>query len=262
MRRSRIPAAAASGSFIAGVGALLVLPTLIVIPMSFSAADILIFPPIGFSFRWYENFFSDPQWRAAAVNSVTIALGTTCLATVLGVLAALGLARIPLRYRGGLTLFFLAPAVVPTIVTAIATYQAFARMGLSGTIGGVILGHTILALPFVVLYVSAVLQRVDWRLVHAARSLGATPARALFLVTIPAIMPGIVAGAVFAFVTSFDEVVVALFLCGTRAVTLPVEMWNGIRFEINPTVAAASVILLLISSSVLVLVSLLRKGRA
>jgi putative spermidine/putrescine transport system permease protein len=150
--------------------------------------------------------------------------------------------------------------IVPSIVTAVAIYNTFARLGLTDTIAGMILAHTILGLPFVLINVLAVLQKVDWRIVDAARSLGATPSRALLLVTLPAIMPGVLAGALFAFVTSFDEVVVALFLSGTSAATLPVQMWNGIRFEINPTVAAVSVILILFTSIVFALATTLKRG--
>ena len=150
--------------------------------------------------------------------------------------------------------------IVPSIVTAVAVYNTFARLGLTDTVGGMILAHTILGLPFVVINVLAVLQKMDWRIVDAARSLGATPPRALVLVTLPAIMPGVVAGALFAFVTSFDEVVVALFLAGTAAVTLPVQMWNGIRFEINPTVAAVSVILIGFTTIMFALITTLKKG--
>ena len=245
--------------FIAAAALFLMLPTLIVIPMSFSSADTLVFPPRGFSTKWYANYFSTPEWRWATFNSVTVALGTTILATSLGTLAAFGLARLPVRLRGGFTIVLLLPILVPAIVTAVATYNIFARWGVSGSLAGLILGHSALALPFVVIYVSAVLQRMDWRIVHAARSLGASPARAFWHVTLPAIMPGAIVGAVFAFLTSFDEVVVSLFLSGSRAVTLPVQMWNGIRFEINPTVAAVSVVLLVISSFVFALISMARK---
>lgn len=247
-------------AFVSAVCVFLVLPTLIVVPMSFSSAPLLVFPPPGFSFRWYANYATDPQWRLATLNSVTIAIGATLLATALGTLAALGLARGRFRYRGAVTTIFLMPMIVPSIVTAVGIYSVFARLDLAGTVPGMILAHTILALPFVVINVSAVLQKVDWRIAEAARSLGATPARALFHVTLPAIMPGILAGAVFAFLTSFDEIVVALFLSGSNAITLPVQMWTGIRFEINPTVAAVSVVLIVVSSSVFALVMLFRKG--
>jgi putative spermidine/putrescine transport system permease protein len=181
------------------------------------------------------------------------------LATTLGTLAALGLARLSARARGGAVVLLIVPVIVPAIVTAVATYNTFTRRGLSGSIPGMIFAHSVLALPFVVIYVSAVLQKVDWRTEHAARSLGASPLRAFCHVTLPAILPGVLVGAFFAFLSSFDEVVVSLFLAGSRAVTLPVQMWNGIRFEINPTVAAASVVLLLISSCIFLLISIVRK---
>ena len=247
--------------FVGAVGLFLVLPTLIVIPMSFSSADILTFPPHGFSTRWYANYFAASEWRAATINSLIVAVGTTVLATSLGTVAALGLLRVADRWRGTVTMIFMAPILVPAIVTAVATYYSFAHWGLSGSLAGMILSHTGLALPFVVVYVTAVLQRMDWRTVNAARSLGATPARAFWHVTLPAIMPGVMVGAFFAFLTSFDEVVVSLFLAGSRAVTLPVQMWNGIRFEINPTVAAVSVILLGISGLVFLLVAAAKKGQ-
>jgi putative spermidine/putrescine transport system permease protein len=257
MNRSSV-ANAGGWLFIIFAATFLILPTLIVIPMSFSRNDILIFPPSGFSLRWYENFFAADEWRQATLNSLIIAISTMVLATALGTSAALGLTRIGPRLRGPMTLLFLVPVIAPAIVTAVAMYKSFALWGLSGTVLGMVLAHSSLALPFVVIYVVAILQKMDWKLEQAARSLGASPRRAFFHVTLPVIVPGVLVGAFFAFLTSFDEVVVSLFLAGSRAVTLPVQMWNGIRFEINPTVAAVSVVLLLISSSVFVLVSLIR----
>jgi ABC-type spermidine/putrescine transport system permease subunit II len=257
MRRTLLVASKAA--FISGAALFLMLPTLIVIPMSFSAADVLMFPPKGFSTRWYLNYFSAPEWRSATINSIVIALGAMTIATSLGTSAALGLSRVPTRFRGPLTIVLLVPVLVPAIITAVASYNSFARWRLSGSLEGMIFAHTALALPFVVIYVSAVLQRLDQRVVQAARSLGASPVRAFWYVTLPAIMPGVAVGAFFAFLTSFDEVVVSLFLSGNRAITLPVQMWNGIRFEINPTVAAVSVVVLAISSFVFLLVSVLRK---
>ena len=244
---------------VSAVALFLVLPTFVVVPMSFSSAEMLIFPPPGFSTRWYLAYASDPLWRLATLNSLTVAAGTTVLATVLGTLAALGLLRGRVPFRQLLIGVFLLPMIVPTIVTAVGTYSVFARLGLAGTVTGMILGHTILALPFVFINVAAVLQRVNWAIEQAARSLGATATRALLLVVLPTIMPGVVAGAIFAFLTSFDEVVVALFLSGVRAVTLPVQMWSGIRFEINPTVAAVSVILVLVSTLLFACMARLRK---
>jgi putative spermidine/putrescine transport system permease protein len=235
-------------ALIALVCVFLVAPSLIVIPMSFSAAELLTFPPPGWSLRWYANFFERPEWTLAGRNSFLIAFLTTVCATALGTLTALGLVRgrVPLRHL--VTAVFLTPMIVPAIVTAVAVYGLYARLRLTGTIPGMVLAHTVLALPFVVVNVSAVLQGMDWRIEQAARSLGASPVRAFWLVTLPLVRPGIVAGALFAFITSFDELVVALFVSGIEAVTLPVQMWSGIRFEINPTVAAVSTMLILMSA--------------
>ena len=258
MRRGRLGDRGLS-VLVCAVALFLVLPTFIVVPMSFSGAEQLSFPPSGFSMRWYVNYVSDPQWRLATLNTLLVALGATVLATCLGTLAALGLLRGRVPFRQLLIGVFLLPMIVPTIVTAVGTYGVFARFGLAGTVAGMILGHTILALPFVFINVAAVLQRVNWVIEQAARSLGATATRAFLLVVLPTIMPGVVAGAIFAFLTSFDEVVVALFLSGVRAVTLPVQMWSGIRFEINPTVAAVSVVLVIVSSLLFAVMSRLRK---
>jgi len=237
----------------------LVAPSLVVIPMSFSAAELLSFPPPAYSLRWYREFVARPEWRLAAWNSVLVAVLVTALATALGTLAALGLVRGRVPARRLVTAVFLMPLIVPAIVTAVAVYGLYARLRLTGTVPGMVLAHTVLALPFVVINVSAVLQGLDPRLEHAARSLGASGARTFWLVTLPLIRPGVLAGALFAFITSFDELVVALFVSGIEAVTLPVQMWSGIRFEINPTVAAVSTLLIVLSGSVLLLTGAARR---
>ena len=225
----------------------LIMPTLIVAPISFTQTDFITFPPRGFSGRWYEAFFERPEWYGSLITSTIVAVTTTLLATLLGSMIALGLVRLSRRANRLVSFFFLLPMIVPTIITAAALYSPFAKLGLVATIPGLVLAHTILALPFVVINVSAVAQSMDWRMVNAARSLGATPLVAFLRVTLPVLAPGIAAGAIFAFLTSFDEVVVALFVSGSGATTLPVQMWSGIRFEISPIVAAASCLLLLVS---------------
>jgi putative spermidine/putrescine transport system permease protein len=239
----------------------LIAPSLIVIPMSLSAGETLSFPPPGYSFRWYETFFTEPEWQRAARNSVIVAVLTTIAATVLGTGVSIALIRGRVPARNLLTSIFLTPMVVPVIVTAVAVYGLYVRFKLVGTIQGLVLAHTVLALPFVMINVSAVLQGMDIRLEHAARSLGATPLRTFFLVTLPLIRPGILAGALFAFITSFDELVVALFISGDRAATLPVQIWSGLRFEINPTVAAVSTLLIVLSTASLGLAGLLRRQK-
>ena len=267
MRRARAwdelgPASgAALWIFTALVTLFLIAPSLTVIVMSFNAADLLVFPPPGYSLRWYANFFSRTEWRTAAQNSFVIAVFTTLVSTVLGTMTALGLVRGRFPGRQLATAIFLTPMVVPVIVTAVAIYGLYAKLRLVGTLSGMVMAHTVLALPFVIINVSAVLQGVDWRLEQAARSLGASPMRALALVTVPLIRPGIVAGALFAFVTSFDDLVVALFVSGTRAVTLPVRMWAGIQFELNPTVAAVSAMLIAVSILAFATLELVRRRR-
>ena len=246
-------------SFAALVCLFLVLPSLIVVPMSFNADTLLRFPPKGFSTVWYQTYFGAEDWRSATWHSLAIALSTTILATALGTIAALALIRGRIVLRTLYIYLMLTPMIVPPIVSAVSMYGVFAQFRLVGTLPGMVLAHTVLALPFVIINVAAVLQRMDWRIEQAARSLGASALYAFFLVTLPLIRPGIVVAAIFAFITSFDEVVVALYISGSSAITLPVEMWSGLRFEINPVVAAVSSLLLGISILSLLTVGLLRR---
>jgi putative spermidine/putrescine transport system permease protein len=231
----------------------LILPTVVVAPISLTTTDYITFPPIGLSTRWYAAFFERPEWWGSLVTSTIVAGTTAAIATTLSTMIALGLNKIPSGANRLLSFFFLLPMIVPTIITAVALYGPFSRLGIIATVPGLILAHTILAVPFVVINVSAVVQKLDWRTIDAARSLGASPIVAFRRVALPTLAPGIAAGAVFAFLTSFDEVVVALFISGTGAITLPVQMWNGIRFEISPIVSAASCLLLLSSCLLLAL---------
>lgn len=240
---------AALVSFAALVCLFLILPSLVVVPMSFNADALLRFPPHAYSTTWYAAYFADEAWQTATRNSLVIALSATVLATVLGTMAALGLVRGRVPARSLVVFCMLTPMIAPPIVAAVSMYRVFAALGLVGTLAGLVLAHTVLALPFVIINVAAMLQRMDWRAEQAARSLGASAVRAFALVTLPLIRPGILVGALFAFLTSFDEVVVALYLCGSKAVTLPVQMWSGLRFEINPVVAAVSSLLLLLSAT-------------
>jgi ABC-type spermidine/putrescine transport system permease subunit II len=231
----------------------LLMPTVAVVPLSITKTDFVVFPPRGFSMRWYEAFFTSDVWRGAVMTSFITAILTMLVATPIGTMMALGIARLKGRWVGTANVFILLPIIVPTIVTAVALYGLLAKLGLVGTIPGLVLAHTVLALPFVVINVAAVLQKFDRRTEQAARSLGASPFTAFRRVTLPAILPGIAAGALFAFLTSFDDFVIALFLAGVDAVTLPVQMWSGIRFEISPVVASASTVLLMMSCLLLLL---------
>jgi putative spermidine/putrescine transport system permease protein len=188
-----------------------------------------------------------------------VAASVVVLATVLGTLAALGLARLRPVLRAFAAALILSPLIVPVIVVAIGIYYAFSRYGLVGTPVGLVLAHTCLAVPFVVISVSASLAGFDRRLEQAALSLGATPWGTFRQVTLPLIRPGVLVGALFAFITSFDELIVALFLSGSGAVTLPRRMWDDLRFAIDPTIAAVSTLTIVLTASLLVVVHLARQ---
>lgn len=221
----------------------LILPTAIVALMSFGRDDVLRFPPTLFSTRWYEAFASSEDWTAAAVRSIFVGLATASAATVVGTGAALALVRGRLPFRRALELFAISPVVVPAIVLAVGGYGIFVRLKLVGSLGGLVAVHTVLAEPFVVLVVSAALYRADVTLELASASLGADRWMTLRKITLPLIMPSIIIGALFAFLTSFDEVVLALFLVGTTAPTLPIKIFSGLTFGVTPIVAAVSTIL-------------------
>lgn len=239
----------------------LVLPTLVIIPISFNDAASLNFPPKGFSLRWYENFFTDPTWLKALGNTVQIALLTTVFATALGVLAALGLAKLKFRGKGILENYFLMPMIVPGIVIAIGLYSMFLKMGLLGTIPGFVFAHTVLALPLVIVNVMASLQGVDPRFEQASASLGAGKARTFFSITLPLIIPGVTAGALFAFVTSFDEIVLSLFIQNPFLQTLPVKIFTSMTQTTDPTVAAVAVITMLTSIVIILGMQLIGRRR-
>ena len=237
----------------------LVFPILVVIPVSFSSGTYLGFPPPGFSLRWYENFLGRSDWLSAAWLSLWIGGAVMMLSTALGAPAAIALVRSRFRGRNLLVGFIISPLIAPVIIVAIGIYFFYARLGMVGNPVALVVAHTCLAVPFVVINVSATLQDFDERLEHAAMNLGATPWGAFWQVTFPIIRPGILAGALFAFISSFDELVVALFVSGSTAVTLPRKMWDSIRFEIDPTIAAVSTILVVLASSVFISAELLRR---
>lgn len=237
-------------------------PILVVIPLSFSSGLYLSFPPPGFSLQWYARFFADPAWTGAALLSIWVGLTVTVLAVLLGTPAAFALVRGHFRGARLINGFVLTPVVVPGIIVAIGIYFFYARIGLVGSPLGLILAHTCLAVPFVVINVSATLYGFDEKLEHAAMSLGASPFATFREITLPLIRPGILAGAVFAFITSFDELLVALFVSGTSAVTLPRRMWDQIRFNIEPTIAAVSTLLIVLTTLLLFSTEMLRRRSA
>lgn len=223
----------------------LVTPILIIFPLALSGETFLHFPPRSYSLRWFENFFSRDDWIRPTITSVKVGILATIGAILIGVPAAYAIVRGRFRGRGVISAILISPMIVPVLIFAIALYALYARFSLIGTVGGLALGHVILALPFVVVTVSAALKSTDERLEAAALTMGAGPVRAFWLVTLPVLRPAIISAAFMAFITSFDDVVLALFLSGTDAKTLPVRIWEGIRFEIDPTIAAVSVLLIL-----------------
>ncbi len=251
------------GLFSALVLFYLVAPVLIVIPMSFSSAQYLSFPPPGFSLQWYQNFFARADWTSAAIQSIRVAVAVMVLSTTLGVAAALALVRGQFPGKELVNLIIVSPLVVPTIIVAIAVYGLYVRLQLVQTFWGLVLAHTVLAIPYVIVNVTATLRGFDIRLEQAAQSLGANAWQTFRYVTLPMISPGIFAGAVFAFIASFDELIVALFIAGARGRTLPMRMFEGLRMEIDPTIAAVSSMLIVFSVVVLATAELVRrKGRS
>lgn len=236
----------------------LILPILAIVPLSFSSSSFLVYPIPGFSLRWYENLFEAPEWSRAAKNSFIVAPAATLLATVLGTLAATGLAKAEFRGKALLMAVLISPMVVPVIVVGAGMYLFFAPLGLSDSYAALILAHAALGAPFVLTTVLATLQGFNHNLVRASLSLGAGRLTTFFRITLPLIAPGVISGALFAFATSFDEVVVTLFLAGAEQVTLPRQMFTGIRENISPTIAALATILIVLSTSLLLVLEWLR----
>jgi putative spermidine/putrescine transport system permease protein len=237
----------------------LVFPIFVVIPLSFSDASYLQFPPQRLSLRWYAAYFGARGWVDATLLSVKVASIVTVLATALGTAASFALVRSDFPLKKIVYGALLSPLIVPTIITAIAVYFLFAPLHLVGSLWGLVLAHTALAIPLVVVVVTASLRGFNLSLERAAMSLGAAPWTALRRVTLPMIAPAITTGALLAFLASFDEVVVAIFLSGTDAVTLPKKIWEGVWLEITPVIAAASTIVICFTVALFVAIELMRR---
>jgi putative spermidine/putrescine transport system permease protein len=237
----------------------LVFPIFVVIPISFSGANYLQFPPRTLSLRWYDAYFGGRGWVGATVLSAEVAAVVTVLATTLGTAAAFGLVRSDFPMKKLVYGALLSPLIVPSIITAIALYFLFAPLHLVDSFWGLVLAHTLLALPLVVVVVTASLRGFNTALERAAMSLGAAPWTALRRVTLPIIAPGIATGALLAFLASFDEVVVAIFLSHTDAVTLPKKIWEGVWLEITPVIAAASTIVIALTVALFVVLEFMRR---
>lgn len=237
----------------------LILPILIVVPMSFSDARFLTFPPRAYSTRWYEAFFSNPAWMSAARTSVTVALLSTLVATPIGCAAAYAITYSSLRIMRLLRLMLMLPLMVPIIIVAIGVFLIYAQTGLLSSIPGLVLADTMLGIPFVVLAVTAGLQSFDHTQEMVARSLGMNRFRAFITVTLPQIRPSVVSGAIFVFISSLDETVVALFISGGEVQTLTRRMFTALRDEIDPTIAAISTILTVTSFMLILVIGAFQK---
>ncbi len=244
----------------------LIFPLIVVVPLSFNAVpfftftkEMLSFDPAGYSLKWYEEFFTSLNWRGAVQNSVIIAFFATMIATTLGTLAALGLSQPTMPYKTLVMSILISPMIVPLIIAAAGMFFFYSRIGLQGTHIGVILAHAALGTPFVVITVTATLVGFDHSLTRAAASLGATPTTTFFKVIVPLILPGVISGALFAFITSFDEVIVVLFVGSFKQRTIPWQMFSGIREHISPTILAVATILVMVSIALLFSVELLRR---
>jgi len=244
----------------------LISPILVIIPLSFNAEPyftftegMLSFDPDAYSLRWYQDFFTSDEWVHGIKNSFIIAIAATFLATTLGTLAALGLSRPHMPFRTVIMGLLISPMIVPLIISGAAMFFFYSTVGLTQTHLGIILAHTALGTPFVVITVTATLVGFDNTLIRAAASLGSDPVNTFFKVIMPLIAPGVISGALFAFITSFDEVVIVLFLAGFDQRTVPLEMWSGIREQISPTILAVATMLVGISVILLTTLELIRR---
>ncbi len=245
--------------FVVAVLLFLIAPILAIMPLSFNSESFFSYPMPGYSLQWYNDFFFGERWQLALKNSVAVAFFTTILATSLGTLAALGLSRGNFPAKGVIMAVLISPMIVPVIISALGMFLFYARFNMNGTMIGIILAHTALVTPFVVITVTATLAGFDKTLMRAGASLGAPGRTVFFKVVMPLILPGVISGALFAFVTSFDEVVVVYFIGSAELRTLPRQMFSGIREQISPTITAAATVLVIVSTFMLIVVEMLRR---
>ena len=250
-----------AGVVIALILFFLVLPTLIIIPMSLSTTSHLQFPPQGITLKWYAAYFNDPDWMAATWFSLRIAVATAVTATVVGTMTSLAIVRGDMPLKGALHALSLGPMIVPHIVLGVALYLVFSPLHLTGTFIGFLIGHTVLGVPFVVITVTAALQRLDPALELAALNCGANRTQTFFHVTLPNIAPGVASGAVFSFLASFDEATVAFFISDVGGKSIGRKMFEDIDFNLTPVIAAASTVIVLASVFLIGFVQLLSKSR-
>lgn len=244
----------------------LIAPIIVIVPLSFNAEDFFTFTPEmlalepdGYSLKHYNDFFTNPDWQQAMWNSIRIAPMATLLSVSFGTLAAIGLSQPHVPFRRALMAILISPMIVPLIISAAGMYFFYSRVGLQGSYWGVVLAHAALGIPFVIITVTATLVGFDRSLTRAAANLGANPITTFAKVQMPLILPGVISGGLFAFITSFDEVVVVLFVGSAGQKTLPWQMFTGLREQISPTILAVATILVTISAILLATIEILRR---
>ena len=246
----------------------LIAPLFVIFPLSFNAEEFLVFSdgmkrldPDAFSLRWYKDMIYGTKnpWGLATKNSFIIAIFATIGSVILGTVAALGLSSRHMPYKGLIMAVLISPMIVPLIISGVAIFFFMAKAGLAATHTGIVLAHIILGTPFVVITVTATLSGFDHSVTRAAASLGSNPVNTFMKITLPLILPGVISGGLFAFVTSFDEVVVVLFLAGLENTTIPIQMWTGLREQLSPTILAVATCLILLSTLILISAELLRR---
>lgn len=239
----------------------LLLPIVFIAALSFGDSQWLIFPPPDWTLKWYRELFTDSTWVQALLTSTKVALVVTVLSVTLGLLTSLALTRGKFAGRGALQAFFLTPMVLPVVVLAVALYAFFLRLGLNGTMTGFVIGHLIIALPFSIITISNSLDSFDISLEEAAQICGANPLQVKLRVTLPAIRLGLFAAAIFSFLVSWDEVVLSIFMASPTLQTLPVLIWSTLRQDLTPVIAAASTLLVGFTIVLMLLISLIKRGK-
>lgn len=234
-------------------------PLIVLIPLSFTSGTLLNFPIPSFSLRWYQEFFGSTQWLGSLRNTFVVGVIASTLATILGTLGAIGVLRTSARLQPFLMAALISPMVIPLVVVALAMFLHLARLGLAASFTGLVIAHTVVCMPLVLIPVVSTLQSFDMNLFRAALSLGASPTRTFFKVILPLILPGVLAGWLFAFATSIDEIVVTLFVGGPEQITLPRQIYSGLRERISPTVAAVATLSTVLAILMLIVVEVLRR---
>jgi putative spermidine/putrescine transport system permease protein len=241
------------------VATFLLMPIVMIIALSFGSSEWMEFPPPAWTLRWYREVFADPDWMLAFLTSLKIACVVAVLSVLVGLMASFGLTRGTFRGREFVRALFLTPMILPVVVTAIALYALFLRLHLNGTFAGFVAAHLVMALPFSIISITTALERFDRNIEAAAILCGATPLQAKLRITLPAIRLGIFSAAIFSFLASWDECVIAIFMASPELQTLPVRIWGTLRQDLSPVIAAVSALLLALTAVLMALAALVRK---